>query len=144
MVLAGRMRRQVSDSDLLLYAALFHDIGKQAGVTDHSAYGATLIPGIAAHIGLSEAMAADMQILVREHLTLADFATTRDADDPAVAAELMERLGGRRDLFETLRVLTEADARAASPKAWTTWREQLIENLTSRVRASLGPEPQVR
>ncbi len=144
VVLAGRMRRQVSDSDLLLYAALFHDIGKQAGVTDHSVYGAALIPGIAAHIGLSEEMAADVKILVREHLTLADFATTRDAADPSVATELMERLGGRRDLFETLRVLTEADARAASPKAWTTWREQLIENFTSRVRASLGSEPQVR
>jgi len=144
VVLEGRMRRQVNDGDLLLYAALFHDIGKQAGVTDHSVYGAALIPGIAAHIGLSEEMAADMQVLVREHLTLADFATTRDAGDPEVTTDLMERLGGRRDLFETLRVLTEADARAASPKAWTTWREQLIENLTSRVRASLGPEPRVR
>jgi len=144
VVIAGRLRRQVRDTDLLLYAALFHDIGKQAGVSDHSAFGAKLILGIAAHVGLSGPLAADIQTLVREHLTLADFATTRDADDPAVGAELMERLGGRRDLFETLRVLTEADARAASPKAWTTWREQLIENLTSQVRASLGPEPQVR
>lgn len=144
VVLAGRMRRQVSDSDVLLYSALFHDIGKQAGVADHSAHGAGLVPAIAAHLGLPEAVAADMQVLVREHLTLADFATTRDADDPEVARELMERLGGRRDLFETLRVLTEADARAASPKAWTAWREQLIDNLTARVRAFLGPEPQVR
>jgi len=144
VVIAGRMRRQVKDSDLLLYAALFHDIGKQAGMTDHSFDGAGLIPGIAAHLGLSAALATDMQTLVREHLTLAEFATTRDADDPTVAAELMERLGGRRDLFETLRVLTEADAKAASPKAWTTWREQLIEKLTTRVRASFGPEAQVR
>lgn len=143
VVVAGRMRRQVADGDLLLYTALFHDIGKQAGVEDHSVHGAALIPGIAAHLGLSPDFAADMRTLVREHLTLADFATTRDADDPNVVAELLERLGGRRDLFETLRVLTEADARAASPKAWTTWREQLIDNLTSRVRASLGPAPQV-
>ena len=144
VVLAGRMRRQVKDSDLLLYTALFHDIGKQAGMTDHSIDGAALIPGIAAHLGLPGALAADIETLVREHLTLAEFATTRDADDPTVAAELVGRLGGRRDLFETLRVLTEADAKAASPKAWTTWREQLIERLTTRVRASFDPEAQVR
>jgi len=144
VVLAGRMRRQVADSDLLLYTSLFHDIGKQAGLADHSIDGAALIPEIAAHLGLSESMAADMQTLVREHLTLAGFATTRDADDPAVAAEIRERLGGRSDLFEVLRVLTEADARAASPKAWTPWREQLIETLTKRVRASFGPAAQVR
>jgi [protein-PII] uridylyltransferase len=144
VVLAGRMRRHVSNSDLLLYTALFHDIGKQAGMADHSVAGAALVPGIASHLGLPPELAADMQTLVREHLTLAEFATTRDVEDPAVAQELLDRLDGRRDLFETLRVLTEADARAAGPKAWTTWREQLIETFTSRVRASLGPEAQVR
>lgn len=143
VVLAGKMRRHVPDSDLLLFTALFHDIGKQAGVADHSLDGAARVPGIAAHLGIAAPMAADIQVLVREHLTLADFATTRDADDPAVAADLIARLGGRRDLFETLRALTEADAKAASPKAWTTWREQLIETLSTRVRAAFGPEPQV-
>jgi [protein-PII] uridylyltransferase len=112
-------------------------------VGDHSVSGAALIPGIARHMGLPEAMARDIEVLVREHLTLADFATTRDAEDPAVAAELIERLGGRADLFEVLRALTEADAKAASPKAWTTWREQLIDTLTARVRATLARGPQV-
>jgi [protein-PII] uridylyltransferase len=143
VVLAGKLRKQVPDPDLLLFAALFHDIGKQAGVTDHSEYGAGLIPGIVSRMGLPKAQGERLQILVREHLTLADFATTRDAEDPAVAAELIERLGGRSDLFEVLRALTEADAKAASPKAWTAWREQLIETLTTRVRATLAAGPQV-
>lgn len=143
VVLAGKLRRQVADPDLLLYAALLHDIGKQAGVDDHSIVGAALIPGIARHMGLPEATARDIEVLVREHLTLADFATTRDLKDPAVAAELIERLGGRADLLEVLRALTEADAKAASPKAWTAWREQLIDTLTTRVRATLARGPQV-
>ncbi len=143
VVLAGKMRRQVANPDLLLYAALWHDIGKQAGMGDHSISGAALIPGIARHMGLPEPLARDIEVLVREHLTLADFATTRDAEDPAVAAELIERLGGRADLFEVLRALTEADAKAASPKAWTSWRAQLIDTLTARVRATLARGPQV-
>lgn len=143
VVLAGKLRRQVADPDLLLYAALWHDIGKQAGMGDHSVAGAALIPGIARHMGLPDATARDIETLVREHLTLADFATTRDAADPAVAAELIERLGGRADLFEVLRALTEADAKAASPKAWTAWREQLIDTLTARVRATLARGAQV-
>ncbi|HZL81369.1 MAG TPA: HD domain-containing protein, partial [Demequina sp.] len=143
VVLAGKLRRQVADPDLLLCAALWHDIGKQAGMGDHSVAGAALIPGIARHMGLPDATARDIETLVREHLTLADFATTRDAEDPAVAAELIERLGGRADLFEVLRALTEADAKAASPKAWTAWREQLIDTLTARVRATLARGPQV-
>ena len=102
-----------------------------------------MIPGIAKHMGLPEAMGQDIEVLVREHLTLAEFATTRDADDPAVATELIDRLGGRADLFETLRALTEADAKAASPKAWTTWRAQLIDTLSERVRARLARGPQV-
>ncbi len=131
--------------DLLLYAALFHDIGKQAGVTDHSAAGAALIPGIARRMGLSEATARDMEVLVREHLTLADFATTRDAEDPAVRRGTDgSPSGGSGDLFEMLRALTEADARAASPKAWTTWRAA-IDRYPDRSRAArpLPAEPQV-
>lgn len=143
VVLAGKMRRHVTDPDLLLFAALLHDIGKQAGMSDHSVAGAALIPGIAKHMGLPQARGRDIEVMVREHLTLADFATARDAEDPAVAAELMERLGGRADLFEVLRALTEADAKAAGPKAWTTWRAQLIDTLTARVRATLAREPQV-
>lgn len=143
VVYANRVRRLAPNPELLLFAALFHDIGKQAGMSDHSIEGAALIPHIGADLGLSPALINDIAVLVREHLTLAEFATGRDPHDPAVAAELISRVDGRSDLFETLRLLTEADARAASPKAWSAWREQLVETLSQTVRAALRTAPQV-
>jgi [protein-PII] uridylyltransferase len=122
----------------LLLAALFHDIGKCPGERDHAKAGAGIVPGIAAALGLDAATAGDMEMLVREHLSLAQLATSRDPADPATAQALAGRLEGRADLLELLRILTEADSRAAGPKAWTAWRASLIETLTATTRALLA------
>ncbi|WP_084626648.1 nucleotidyltransferase domain-containing protein [Demequina aurantiaca] len=137
VVLAGKARRHVEDADLLVFTAWLHDIGKRAGATNHSLDGADLIPSIANRLGLSKDFAHDIEVLVRQHLTLAQFATTRDLDDPQTVADLLAAVEGREDLLEVLRALTEADAKAAGPKAWTTWRETLISDLTHRAKQAL-------
>lgn len=62
-----------------------------------------------------------MRGLVRWHLLLADVATTRDLEDPATVAYVGRRIPDVETL-DLLEVLTEADARATSAQAWTTWR----------------------
>lgn len=141
VVQAYERRADVSRPDVLLVTALLHDIGKISGVHDHAEEGAPVAASIARRMGLGEREAADVELLVRRHLTLIEYATRRDPQDAATVAALAEAVDHRLDLFEQLRALTEADALAAGPKAWTGWRSGLVDQLTAQVRASLTARP---
>jgi [protein-PII] uridylyltransferase len=76
-------------------------------------------------------------LLVRRHLMLVDTATTRDPSDPATSRHLAHRLPDAEAL-SLLLALTEADARATSPKAWSAWRAGLVREVAARTAPLLG------
>ncbi|WP_408896147.1 [protein-PII] uridylyltransferase [Nocardioides sp. R1-1] len=132
---ASALIREVSRPDVLVVAALLHDIGK-GELVEHSVAGAPIARAIASRMGFSTADAELIGQLVRWHLLLADIATTRDPDDPATIDALIEHVG-TVEALALLTALSEADAKAAAPKAWSSWRAGLVLDLSRRARAAL-------
>jgi [protein-PII] uridylyltransferase len=138
VVQATGLMPDVERPDLLLLAALLHDIGKIAGAQDHAAVGAPLAAAVARRLGLDDSEVGVVELLTREHLTLIELATRRDPEDPQTIAAVIDAVAGRRDVLELLRALTEADAGAVGSAAWTDWRAHLLDQLVVGVRAALG------
>lgn len=132
---ASRLIRRVARPDLLLVAALLHDIGK-GGAVDHSVAGEPVAVAVAARLGFDDQDSATVGRLVRHHLLLPTTATTRDLEDPATAEAVAVAVADRQTL-DLLEVLAEADARATAPKAWSGWRSGLVHDLAARVRRVL-------
>ncbi|MEV0192424.1 [protein-PII] uridylyltransferase [Kitasatospora purpeofusca] len=144
-VRAAAMTRRVARPDLLLVAALLHDLGK-GWPGDHSEAGEVIVRDVAARMGFDPESVETLAVLVRHHLTLVDTATRRDPDDPATV-EAVTKVVTTLPRLELLRALTEADALATGPAAWSGWRASLVDGLTARAAARLagdaapGPEP---
>ncbi|MFJ4499427.1 [protein-PII] uridylyltransferase [Streptomyces sp. NPDC088864] len=146
-VRASALTRRVGRPDLLLVAALLHDIGK-GWPGDHSAAGEVIARDLAARIGFDPHDAGVLATLVRHHLLLVETATRRDLDDPATVRAVADAVGTPATL-ELLHALTEADALATGPAAWSAWRASLVADLVGRValllagRAPEEPEPAI-
>ncbi|MEV8090919.1 [protein-PII] uridylyltransferase [Streptomyces nigra] len=135
-VRASEFTRRVHRPDLLLVAALLHDIGK-GWPGDHSVAGEIIVKDMAARIGFDRDDVAVLATLVRHHLLLVETATRRDLEDPATVRAVADAVGSPGTL-ELLHALTEADALATGPAAWSAWRGSLVADLVKRVGAVLA------
>jgi [protein-PII] uridylyltransferase len=138
-VRAADLVRSVRRPDLLVTAALLHDIGKGRNA-DHCEVGAPMAEHIALRWGFCAADAHTVARLVRLHLLLPFAATRRDLNDPETAAGIAGELEDADEL-DLLTALTEADATATSSAAWSPWRRGLVGRLVAQVRDLLADQP---
>jgi [protein-PII] uridylyltransferase len=133
--------------DLLLLAALLHDIAK-GRPGDHSVVGEQLAREVARRIGIDRAGADDLGWVVRNHLLLAETATRRDlGDDRTISRYAAEVRDVRRNAL--LYALTLGDSRATGPAAWNASKAALVRELFVKADARLdadsivddGPDP---
>ena len=134
-VQAASLTRKVHRPDLLLFSALFHDIGKGTE-EDHSERGAALIAPLAQRIGFSEPDIKTIQLLVKHHLLLSATATRRDLDDPATITAVADVIPDLQTL-ELLHALSIADGEATGRAAWTDWKASLVAELVKRVELAI-------
>ena len=126
----------VERADLLLVAALLHDLGKAHAGPDHPAQGAPIAREATLALGFGEADAAVVAVLVEHHLALVDLATSRDPADPATLDALGTAVGWDPLVLDLLAALTTADAASIGERAWTPWRARLVADLVHSGRAA--------
>lgn len=132
---AAALTVRVARADLLLIAALLHDIGK-GSPGDHTDVGVEMVGRIAARMGFPGDDIEVLVNLVRNHLLLADLATRRDLDDPATIRAVVRAVVNRQNL-DLLASLTEADSLATGPAAWGPWKSGLVADLVHRAATVL-------
>ena len=143
---AAALTRKVHRPDLLLFSALFHDIGKGTD-EDHSERGARLIEPLAQRIGFSREDVETIKLLVKHHLLLSATATRRDLDDPATILSVAEVIPDLQTL-ELLHALSIADGEATGRAAWTEWKAALVAELVTKVELAItdntvAPQPEL-
>lgn len=133
---AAKLTRKVQRPDLLLFAALFHDIGKGAH-EDHSVRGVRLIEPIAQRIGFDAKEIEILKNLVLHHLLLSSTATRRDLDDPATIQSIVSLIPDVNTL-ELLHALSIADGEATGSAGWSEWKATLVNDLVQRVKRAMA------
>ena len=124
------MIRGVDDLLPLYLGCLFHDLGKGLG-GDHSPKGAVRARACLERMGAPGELIDTVVFLVEEHLVMSHIAQRRDLSDPRLILEFARSVGNRSRL-RLLYLLTVADIRASSKKAWTQWKGSLLRELFER------------
>lgn len=121
--------------EMVLLAALFHDIAKGRG-GDHSTLGEADARQFCQRLGLPEADTELVAWLVRWHLLMSTTAQRQDITDPAVVHRFATVVGDWERL-DCLYLLTIADIRGTSPKLWNSWKDRLLADLYVAARYAL-------
>ncbi|MEE2679922.1 MAG: [protein-PII] uridylyltransferase [Myxococcota bacterium] len=118
------------DRAALFIACLLHDIGKGLG-GNHSEKGVDRARPCLDRLGVTGERAERILFLVRYHLRMSHLAQRRDLTDPRLILEFGRMVGDRTNL-RNLYLVTFADMRASSSKAWTDWKHRLLRELFAR------------
>ncbi|UXI66791.1 [protein-PII] uridylyltransferase [Tahibacter amnicola] len=125
--LASDLFSRLAKPELLLLAALFHDIAKGRG-GDHSELGEVEARDFCARLGLSPGDIDIVAWLVRWHLLMSVTAQRQDITDPDVVHRFAAQVG-EWDRLDLLYLLTCADIAGTSPKLWNSWKDRLLADL---------------
>jgi [protein-PII] uridylyltransferase len=131
----SRLFASLPKPEIVLLAALFHDIAKGRG-GDHSELGSVDAEAFCLEQGLSRYDARVVAWLVRNHLLFSVTAQKKDISDPKVIQDFAHAVGDQTHL-DYLYLLTVADVRGTNPKLWNSWKSSLFHDFYERAKRAL-------
>ena len=131
----GELLRSLSRPELLMFAMLFHDVGKSESGS-HIPGSLAAVNRIAQRIALPEEDLEIIYFLIQHHLEMSNTFQRRDITDEAVVKRFTELIGTQENL-RMLCLMTYADIKGVSAEALTPWKEDLLWQLYVETDAQL-------
>ncbi len=131
----GEVLKNLSRPDLLMFAMLFHDVGKAMGGR-HVPKSLAAVSRVARRIQLPEEDLGVVRFLIQNHLEMSNAFQRRDITDDTVVRRFAE-VAGTQENLKLLCLVTYADIKAVSPEALSPWKEDLLWQLYVETDAQL-------
>lgn len=119
---------ELEEPHLLLFALLFHDVGKGMDAENHIDGSLQAVEQVFTRIQVKKEDRQTIRFLIRRHLEMSVSFQHRDIFDPATVRHLMEIVGSHNRL-KMLTLLTYADIKSVNPEALTPWKAEMLWTL---------------
>lgn len=134
--LPSHLFKNLAKPELIVIAALYHDIAKGRG-GDHSELGARDVAKFAGNHYLVKEEIELLVWLVKNHLLMSSVSQREDISDPEVIHRFATHVGDTMHL-DYLYVLTVGDINATNPNLWTEWKGSLMHSLYLETKRAMG------
>jgi [protein-PII] uridylyltransferase len=132
----GSIFRSLAEREILYLSLLFHDIAKPIDIAGHEIIGAEMASTVMNRLGYSDNEIDQVAFLVRNHLLMEQVAFRRNLNDPETLDNFASKFSSVEQL-EYLYLLTFADLSAVNPALWTTWKNEMLNELYIKTRAMI-------